>query len=1139
MPTVYYFTGFETDGFSGLAAESPEVYSGLSTLMTHDTSFVRTGARSLRAAYTGSAVGSYLMPKQIFDGRGFMNSTNWSGQIVSGFYFAWNVKPVSSHEPIMRIDQALGTTVAFLVCLNASGQIEVLNGKNGYALLGTSTTPLSGDTWYRIEFSANKTGAWELRIDGTTEASGTAVIDTGDLTALRLGKVQNRYSQDMTVYFDDFVLADGFMAGDWRVEQLLPTSNHTVGAGWTADYATVAQVPARTSGEAIGANAGEEFSVNLGGLALSAGDTVEAVKPVVAGSITSGTTSRAKLVLRSGATRNIASFSGAMGPTYVYSFSSSNSNSFQRIFQTDPDTSAAWTVGGVNGVSTGLESFDTTAGLKVSQITLQVLVNESPAVPVVEGDVAVDVLSSVPTASGHVVTHAEFGNTIDGVKRGFDGGDIGIIDNWYAGVDNGGEWSFTGTNFTRDGVEYSLGYLGNGCPSDETYVGDGFILWIADDYNTRFPGNSRLPLTTDHLIPVRYVDGVWSWHDNTTWNTFTPIASDILLYDCTYAVDGRQSSSPISPLPNVASSSVTGTGAVVVDSDSLTTYSGSWLSALGLLVSHGEATVGVTADCTSAALVLRIGSATLPAGSELAGTGHVTALSGTTLVVYTTTTSTGVVVSAANASVPAVSSLTGAGYVTSSRTGNVPAVSSMTSAGYRIASATAAWQAVSSQIAAGLIATSGSGACTASSSQVTLATVTKFAVASIAAVASQASSAQLTVLGDSTVNSATSLASSGIVVSSASATAEATSAVASSGVVTSSRTASISASTSTANSAYVVSSRAATLGATCLLESTADVTTSTGAGIAVETSLASSASLTAMATADITSLAEVASAGTLATFSDGSLASVSSVASTGQLVGRGDASFGATSFLASMGVVVSVRSASVPVSSAVIATGFVASSSTAAVTTTSSASASAVLIVSGSATSTAAADLASGGSVLASGDSAAFASVSQVTATGLLVAGGTATATASSGLAATGVATSFGSVAMQAESALAASAGAGQVDASSQVESTTTCVATGVYVATASSEMQTTSSANTLGVVSSSSDAQPAAYSQVSVSGDVVVSSSGTITAFSTLGGWLRSAKVGCRIPGERRVVDVDPELRNRRVPIEVRQHKT
>lgn len=92
--------------------------------------------------------------------------------LIVGRAFRFLTAPTTANYPLLNIRD--GTTNQVRLVLNSLKQLELQNGSG--AVLSTGTTVLSVSTFYYLELKAtinNTTGSYELRINGTTEFSGT------------------------------------------------------------------------------------------------------------------------------------------------------------------------------------------------------------------------------------------------------------------------------------------------------------------------------------------------------------------------------------------------------------------------------------------------------------------------------------------------------------------------------------------------------------------------------------------------------------------------------------------------------------------------------------------------------------------------------------------------------------------------------------------------------------------------------------------------------------------------------------------------------------------------------------------------------------------------------------------------------
>lgn len=250
----------------------------------------------------------------------------------------------------------LATEQISLVRNMTSGKLEV---RRGATVLATSTdTLLIGVNTY-IEFSAtihNTTGAFEVRFNGITQASGSGVNTRNGTNnyANRVYFGHGGTNRSASVIVDDLWLNDangsinnGFI-GDVLVKALYPdgagaNTGFTPSAG--ANWQCVDETPANDDTDYVSSDVpGTKDTYAFQALP---GTAVVVKAVMVQGRVrkddAGGRTM--KLLNRAGVTDN-ESAAFAPGTTYQY---------FGAIHETNPDTATAWTVAEVNGAQFGIK----------------------------------------------------------------------------------------------------------------------------------------------------------------------------------------------------------------------------------------------------------------------------------------------------------------------------------------------------------------------------------------------------------------------------------------------------------------------------------------------------------------------------------------------------------------------------------------------------------------------------------------------------------------------------------------------------------------------------------------------------------------------------------------------------------------
>ncbi|MEO1526149.1 MAG: PKD domain-containing protein, partial [Planctomycetota bacterium] len=88
---------------------------------------------------------------------------------------------------------------------------------------------------------------------------------------------------------------------------------------------------------------------------------------------------------------------------------------------------------------------------------------------------------------------------------------------------------------------YELGRIGSGIAVDDDATGRGFLMFSGQNVFARFPRSGIPVANSDHLLAVRFLDGVWSFNNNATWVEFRPVSSDRLLAAVDFDADTVES----------------------------------------------------------------------------------------------------------------------------------------------------------------------------------------------------------------------------------------------------------------------------------------------------------------------------------------------------------------------------------------------------------------------------------------------------------------------------------------------------------------------------------------------------------------------------------------------------------------------
>lgn len=401
---VLNFTGLES-------GDSSEAQSTTGTFSIQ-SSVVRSGSYALRVNPTTSATGNVRMAKH--SSEGVATTAFGVSTLYHRFYFRVATAPSADEEQMYVVLDDGGSDKCYLT-LNSSRNIKAYN--NAGSLIGTGTTVLSTNTWYRIELKTS-TGsgsqAFVVRIDGTDEFNTTANQLTNNHGSVRLGKGTNLNSRSIDFYYDDWAVSDSDWLGEGQCLRMAPDSNGST-AQWTtgtnsSNYAEVDEVPtdSDTTYLKTTASAGDVHLVGLVSCATAGvSGTINAVKAFARIRETTDVTTATRVRVRSSSTNNDTGTNNP-GTSYVSRFN---------LLTTDPATSAAWTTSALDSVEIGVKE-DNAVSTRCS--TLALFVDFAPSSDAT-GTASVTLEDTTSAASGSLeisgtasVTLAETTSTASG-----------------------------------------------------------------------------------------------------------------------------------------------------------------------------------------------------------------------------------------------------------------------------------------------------------------------------------------------------------------------------------------------------------------------------------------------------------------------------------------------------------------------------------------------------------------------------------------------------------------------------------------------------------------------------------------------------------------------------------------------------
>ena len=325
---------------TGDTAELNNISSGA----TFQTSVVKTGTYALRTNPTGSSVQWGEIRKRGANGR--PTTVLDVATAYYSFYFRYATKPAATNDEICRI---LDTAAAMkmTVRITSAGKLQAYD--NVPAQMGSDgATVLSADTWYLIEVQCGTgaSAAWEIKINETSELSGTGAVGTTNNGSLRLGKAVNQNGNTVDFFYDDWVISDSAYVGTHLGATLIPTGDGTY-TDWTGDYTALDEIPHdsdTTTVLSVNVNDAETVHLTDSGTASISG-TIHCVETYAW--VKRATASNGAVVVRTRSNTTDTDTGTNFTTTASYAV-------LGQTHIVDPATSAAWTTGGIDALQVGV-----------------------------------------------------------------------------------------------------------------------------------------------------------------------------------------------------------------------------------------------------------------------------------------------------------------------------------------------------------------------------------------------------------------------------------------------------------------------------------------------------------------------------------------------------------------------------------------------------------------------------------------------------------------------------------------------------------------------------------------------------------------------------------------------------------------
>ena len=152
-------------------------------------------------------------------------------------------------EDVVVLESTGGTSRVGVRMTNA-GKLQLFDLDGTVAQIGSNSSALSLNTWYRLELKYDATAglsavAVEARLDGTTFASSSAVTNGASIGAIVWGVVTAALNYNL--YWDDIAINTAGWAGEGNIVHLRPNAagdnaQWTIGAGTGSNFEQVDEV---------------------------------------------------------------------------------------------------------------------------------------------------------------------------------------------------------------------------------------------------------------------------------------------------------------------------------------------------------------------------------------------------------------------------------------------------------------------------------------------------------------------------------------------------------------------------------------------------------------------------------------------------------------------------------------------------------------------------------------------------------------------------------------------------------------------------------------------------------------------------------------------------------------------------------
>lgn len=333
------------------------------------------GTRSASSAWARSGAYSLRWNPTVDSASNFINKHGADGKFAvlgetavwATFYLYLTALPGAGGEIRIYLG-GIGSPAATLT-IDSAGALKIV----GTSTSGTVAT-LATATEYRIDFRAATSGTCGVAVNKGAETTVTGNANNIDYLAF----TDAAGAQTYDAHVDDIWIDDAaFPVDDYGIAIAVPTGNSATNTGWTASagdkFACIDEIPPTNTEEITsGTGAGDQrySATHATAATLGINGSILGVKVVARMSEVSSTTTLGRIGIRSGSS-NFETTDVDIGNT--------SDVTMAKVYESDPNTSAAWTESGFNAAEPlVVRSTSDTSDIACSALYLMVLVAITP-----------------------------------------------------------------------------------------------------------------------------------------------------------------------------------------------------------------------------------------------------------------------------------------------------------------------------------------------------------------------------------------------------------------------------------------------------------------------------------------------------------------------------------------------------------------------------------------------------------------------------------------------------------------------------------------------------------------------------------------------------------------------------------------